>query len=67
MSINLEEIPQEALQAMIELSLGKVVEVKEAVMKEVNAIMTRVLAADPTYRGGLQLVGSSRDGSKPFA
>lgn len=36
-------------------------------MAELRAIMDKVSAANPTYRGELRLAGSSRDGSKLFA
>ncbi|XP_045107920.1 serine/threonine-protein phosphatase 6 regulatory ankyrin repeat subunit C-like isoform X2 [Portunus trituberculatus] len=66
-SIRLSELQEEAQRLAVNLSKGEALEVKEAVMAEVNIIMNKVSAADPTYRGDLRLVGSSRDGSKLYA
>ncbi|XP_063851013.1 ankyrin-2-like isoform X2 [Scylla paramamosain] len=66
-SISLQELQKEAQRMAVDLSKGEAFEVKEAVMAEISIILNKVSVADPTYRGDLRLVGSSRDGSKLYA
>ncbi|XP_045137009.1 uncharacterized protein LOC123519625 isoform X2 [Portunus trituberculatus] len=62
-AIDVEKLQQEA----VDFSKGEALEVKEAVMEELNTIIKKVSSANPIYRGELKLTGSSQDGSKLYA
>lgn len=66
-SIRLNELQMEAQRVTVDFSNGEAKKVREVIMAELNTIMEKVSAADPTYRGTLRLVGSSQDGSKLYA
>ncbi|XP_045119413.1 uncharacterized protein LOC123509278 [Portunus trituberculatus] len=65
--IEVGKLKQEAQRVAVDLSRGEALQIHEVVMTELKAIMDKVSAAHPTYRGDLRLAGSSRDGSKLYA
>ncbi|XP_045122025.1 poly [ADP-ribose] polymerase tankyrase-like isoform X3 [Portunus trituberculatus] len=66
-SIDLPKLQKEAQQMVLDMSKGEALEVKEAILAEINIIMNKVSTNNPTYRGDLRLAGSARDGSKLYA
>ncbi|KAG0715246.1 hypothetical protein GWK47_001350 [Chionoecetes opilio] len=52
---------------VVDFSQGETREVKEAVLKEVRALVAHVAAQNSLYDGRLVLVGSSADGSRLYA
>ena len=63
----IRKLQQEAQRVSVDLSRGEALEIRDVVMAELKAIMDKVSAKDPTYRGDLRLAGSSRDGAKWYA
>ncbi|XP_045136985.1 ankyrin-2-like isoform X2 [Portunus trituberculatus] len=65
-AIRLSKLQEMAKQIAVDLSKGEALEVKETILSEIGTIMSKVSAANHTYRGDLRLAGSSRDGSKLY-
>lgn len=66
-TVDLNKLPKDAKRANIDLNTHEAEQVKNAVLRAVGIILGRVMAFDDTYKGRLELVGSTRDGSKLFA
>ncbi|KAG7176988.1 Ankyrin-3-like 1, partial [Homarus americanus] len=64
--IDLNKMMEETERIAVDYSKGEAQEVREVVMKELQEITENVSSKDRTYRGTLELLGSTADGTRLY-
>ncbi|XP_050704003.1 ankyrin-2-like [Eriocheir sinensis] len=65
-AIGVQELWEKASDIRVDFSGGEALEVKAAVMKELQSIAEKIGEKESLYKSDLRLVGSSEDGSKIY-